>query len=493
MRTFFIPILVSLTFSVSHGKEGCNIPEDKPNIVIIMADDLGYGDLQCYGSGKILTPSCDRIAREGMLFTDAHSPSAVCSPTRYGLLTGTYAWRSWMKNWVLMEHMPLLIDKETLTIQQLLKNHGYVTGCVGKWHLGWGEEINPDWNGELKPGPLETGFDYFFGVPFSHNSSPHLRVFVENRNIVGLKEGENIYDKDVQQRVMRKLDETAINLTSKAIDFIKNNKGAPFLLYFPTTNVHAPHTPNPIFKSEFGTYGAFVKEFDWIVGRISETLKEEGLENNTLLIITSDNGAKNEWGVNGHLPNGNLMGAKGEIYEGGHRVPFMVRWPGKIKAGKKTDITICHTDILSTIAGILNIEIPEGPALDSYDYSDILSGKNNSNFQRAPVIHHSVAGMFAIRDREWKLIEGLGNGFPVDWPKTNASGQGKPVRDPVTSKFEDLLYYFPPFPEPGAGEPQGQLYNLRNDPSEMENLYCEHAEEVTRLREKLQYELSRLP
>ena len=483
MRIIFIIILIlMLGFTF-----GCKTQSktDKPNIIIIMADDLGYADFQCYGTGKIATPNCDLIAQEGVLFTDAHSPSAVCSPTRYGLLTGTYAWRSWMKNWVLMEHMPLLIDKETLTIQQLLKNNGYVTGCIGKWHLGWGEDINLNWNDELKPGPLETGFDYFFGVPYSHNSSPHLRVFVENRNIVGLKEGDNIYDKNVQQRVMRKLDETAFELTSKAIGFIKRNKETPFFLYFPSTNVHGPLTPNPIFKSEYGKYGAFVKEFDWIVGRITETLKQEGIEKNTLIIITSDNGAHWTSGVNGHQPNGSLRGAKGGIFEGGHRVPFIIKWPGKIKAGNKLNNTICLTDIFSTISGILNIPLPEGAASDSYDFSSILVGKSTNSFNRPPIIHHSVAGMFAIRDGDWKFIDGLGNGFPVDWPTTNASGIGKPIRDTITGKFKDLVYYFPPFPLPEEGEPGGQLYNLKTDPREQNNLYLKNPEKVSELREKL--------
>uniref|UniRef100_UPI003217FF7E sulfatase family protein n=1 Tax=uncultured Draconibacterium sp. TaxID=1573823 RepID=UPI003217FF7E len=484
MKFLLVVFLVLATVPVSFSQEK-HINTDRPNIILILADDLGYGDLKCYGTGKIPTPNCDKIADEGLIFTDAHSPSSVCTPTRYGILTGTYAWGSWMKNWVLMEHMPLLISKETLTIQQLLKNNGYKTGCIGKWHLGWGEDINPNWNDELKPGPLETGFDYFFGVPFSHNSSPRLQGYVENRKVVELKEGEDIDDKEVLQRIRRKLNKTAEVLAEKAVSFIQKNKERPFFLYFPTTNVHTPHTPNSTFKSEYGKYGAFVQEFDWIVGRIAETLKQEGIEKNTLIIITSDNGAKIDYGVNEHQTNGFLRGGKGEVFEGGHRIPFIIKWSGRINAGRKEDVTICLTDIFSTVGGILDIEKPDGVAFDSYDFSNILIDKSDNSFKRPPVIHHSVAGMFAIRDGDWKLIDGLGNGFPVDWPKTNASGIGKPIRDTITGRFEDLVYYFPPFPLPGKGEPGGQLYNLETDPREQNNLYLKNPEKVSELKEKL--------
>jgi len=290
---------------------------------------------------------------------------------------------------------------------------------------------------------------------------------------------------------MRKLENTAIDLTEKAVGFIKRNKNAPFFLYFPTTNVHLPHTPNAMFESDYGTYGAFVQEFDWIVGRIVETLKQEGIENNTLIIITSDNGANNQWEVNGHKPNGNLKGEKGDIFEGGHRVPFLIKWPEKINAGNKLNNTICLTDIFSTISSILNIALLEGAASDSYDFSSLLVSKSSNSFSRPPIIHHSVAGMFAIRDGDWKLIDGLGNGFPIDWPKTNASGIGKPIRDTITGKFEDLVYYFPPFPLPGEGEPGGQLYNLETDPREQNNLYLKNPEKVKTLRKKLKDEQQR--
>jgi arylsulfatase A-like enzyme len=384
-----------------------------------------------------------------------------------------------------MEHMPLLIDSQTPTLQRTLKENGYTTSCFGKWHLGWGKDINPDWNRDVKPGPLETGFDYFFGVPFSHNSSPRLQVFVENRHIVGLKNGDDINNPDTQKRVMRKREDTGINLAAKATDFIRRNKSKPFFLYFPTTNVHSPYTPNARFKSKSGEYADYVRELDWIVGQITGTLEKEGLADNTLVIFTSDNGSDSKNSPPGHLTNGRWRGSKGQIYEAGHRVPFIIKWPGKVPAGTSSAVTICLTDIYATMAGILGIPKPKNGALDSYDFSPLFDKNRAAEFRRPPIIHHSVAGMFAIRDGDWKFIDGVDNGYKMDWPKCHASGIGKPVKDRITGKFQDLTYTVPSFHNPKHGQPAGQLYNLKDDPQETTNLYAEHPEIVKRLTAEL--------
>ena len=211
-----------------------------PNVVFIMADDLGYGDLGCYGATHFKTPACDRLATEGLRFTDAHSPSAVCSPTRYSVLTGRYAWRTWMKNWVLFEEHPLLIDTERLTLGTVFKQAGYTTGCVGKWHLGWGTELNPDLGAQPKPGPLEVGFESFFGVPFSHNSRKSWQVYVRDRTVEGLKPGLKYDSPEAMADTVRSLEDTAIRLSKEAVDFVTRHKDEPFFLYYPTTNVHSP-------------------------------------------------------------------------------------------------------------------------------------------------------------------------------------------------------------------------------------------------------------
>ena len=352
-------VLVPITICNS-----CQEEPQLPNIIFIMADDLGYGDFSCYGAEKIQTPNVDRLAEEGMKFTDAHSGSAVCTPTRYGVLTGRYCWRSWLKNWVLWENMPLLIDTTRLTVASMLQQHGYTTGCLGKWHLGWGVEPDHRWDGDVKPGPLEVGFDYFFGVPHSHNSPDFLKVFMENRRIIGLNPGDDIHDEEVMKRVRRNLEETAINISKAAVRFIEDNKDRPFFLYYPTTNIHSPITPNDRFKgkSEAGQYGDFVVEFDWAVGEIVSALDRHGISENTLIIVTSDNGGTPAASSFGHLSNAPWRGSKCQIYEGGHRVPFIVRWPGKVKPGTVCDETICLTDFMATCAAIIQYPLPENAA-----------------------------------------------------------------------------------------------------------------------------------
>lgn len=456
-----------------------------PNIIIILADDLGWGDLGVYGAHKIDTPNCDRLASEGIRFTDAHSSSAVCSPSRYSVLTGRYGWRTWLKNGILLEHMPLLIERGRLTLPEMLRRSGYATACIGKWHLGWGDEIDPDWNGEVSPGPLETGFDYFFGLPFSQSSSPQQRVYIKNRKVHGLREGESIGDMKVWPRIRRRLDTTAELLTSAAVAWIERNSDGPFFLYFPTTNVHVPWRPGRQFlgSSRASLYGDFVVEFDWIVGQIVDAVHRAGISERTLIVVTSDNGANKLISMMEHDPNGRWRGRKGDVYEAGHRVPFIARWPGRIAPDFKSNETISLVDLMATCAAIVGYELPDSSAEDSYDLLPVLTGEALDGPVREGTVFHSVSGMFAIRQGRWKLIDGQGGGnvpFPEVWSVVRQEARFLPRRDPRTGGFRDVWYDFRT-DDPSPDEPPGQLYDLDSDPGETVNLWNEHPEVVARL------------
>ena len=478
LKTKLIPlVIIALVTS-------CGFSASLPNVVVILADDLGYGDLGCYGARHFRTPACDRLAKEGLRFTDAHSASAVCTPTRYSVLTGRYCWRTWLKNWVLFEQHPLLIDTERLTMGKMFQNKGYTTGCIGKWHLGWGTELNTDFSGETKPGPLEVGFDTFYGVPFSHNSSKALQVYVRDRHIVNLKDGLKYNSKEAMKDTVRKLEDTAINLSGEAVAFIDRNKGKPFFLYYPTTNIHFPLTPNTRFKgtTESGVYGEFVVEFDWAVGQLLDALDRNNLTENTLVVLTSDNGARPHPDLNGHECNGPWRGTKRQIYEGGHRVPLIVRWPGKVKAGSTSDETVCLTDFFKTFAALLDHPVPEDAGEDSLDISPVLLGKPYTKPLHEAIVHHSVCGQFAIRKGNWKLIEGSRDG---DYPR-NRDGKidvrtHDPTRDKTTGKWMELDYF--------RMKPDGrfQLYNLESDPAERKDLSAENLEKVQELYKLLEH------
>ena len=478
---FLITALALLGLTTLGGAIG------KPSIILIYADDLGYGDLSCYGAKHIKTPHCDRVAKEGMRFTDAHSPSAVCSPSRYATLTGRYAWRTWMRNWVLLEHMPLLVETERLTLPKMLKSQGYLTGCIGKWHLGWGSKINPDFSKEVSPGPLEIGFDHFFGPAFSHNSSLKLQNFVRDRSIVGLGNGEDIENPSVQKRLARKFEDTAIDLSSEAVSFIRKNRDKPFFLYYPTTNIHFPITPNKRFqgKSDAGRYGDFVVEFDWAVGEILRTLDELDLAKETLLIVTSDNGGRPDpkgMGKKGHNPNAPLRGTKRQIWEGGHRVPMMVRWPGKVKSGSTSAETVCHTDLMTSLASYFDYPLPTNAAEDGYDILPVLFGQEQKTPLREATVHHSVNGMFALRKGKWKLIEGDTDGDFRPRNKAWKESAKLPKRNPVTGKFEPFLYDILDFDQEN---PVFRLYDLEKDPKESTDLAAKFPDKVNELRELL--------
>ncbi len=472
MKLFLVLILV-ISASL-HAAE-------RPNVVFIVADDLGYGDLSCYGATHFKTPAVDRLAREGMRFTDAHSPSSVCTPSRYAILTGRYAWRTWLKNWVVQENQPLLIDTDRLTMGKLFQEAGYSTGCIGKWHLGWGDKPGMDFSGELKPGPLEVGFDSFFGVPFSHNSSKPLQVFVRDRRVVGLKDGLSYKSKEAMSLTRRSLENTAIDLSNEAVAFIDRHKEKPFFLFYATTNIHYPLTPNEKFKgqSKAGVYGDFVVEFDWAVGQVLEALDRNGLNENTIVVLTSDNGAEPAQGMDGHECNGPWRGTKRTSHEAGHRVPLIVRWPNVVEPESTRVETVCLTDFFSTFANLLDRKYPANAGEDSYDLMSLLKNpKPPAEWSRPATIHHSMAGQFSIRLGDWKLIEGSGDG---DFPR-DENGKMKVVQWQMkeNEKGEWVMDYFHL-----KTDGTYQLYDLSKDPREAQDVAATHPDQVQKMSKEL--------
>jgi len=463
-------------------------PGDKPNIVFIMADDMGYGDLGCYNKdSKIPTPNMDRLAEEGIRFTDAHSPSAVCTPTRYGVLTGRYCWRTRLKRGVLNGYSPCLIDTKRMTVASLLKRYGYATACIGKWHLGLGSDKKTDFSKPLAPGPNALGFDYFYGISASLDMPPYC--YIENDRVVEeptltVEAGEASKDGWWRKGPIApgfKHVDVMPNLTEKAVGYIDKHAGScgnsPFFMYFALPAPHCPIAPADFVKgrSQAGGYGDYVVEVDWTVGEVVKALERNGLTENTLIMVTSDNGSPGRTKIKrapysiievyGHYPSGNLRGIKADIWDGGHREPFIARWPARIRAGSTSDELICLTDLLATCAAIVGAKLP--PLLsstrrrggeDSYNILPVLLSEKVDKPIREAVVHHSLSGMFAIRQGKWKLILGRGSG-----------GFTKPSRV-----------------KPKPGEPQGQLYDLHKDAAETNNVWAEHPGIVQRLTNLLE-------
>lgn len=451
----------------------------RPNIVLILADDLGYGDPTCYnGESKIPTPHVDRLAEQGIRFTDAHAPSAVCTPTRYGLLTGRYCWRSSLKQGVLNGYSEPLIETDRLTLASLLKRYGYNTGCVGKWHLGLGwmtkdpnrkpAADNTDWAGPVTHGPQSLGFDYSYIIPASLDMDPYC--WLENGRVVDAPTGHTPGSKrqwDGGEGFWRagplapSFDFHAVlpTITGKSVDFVKRQTAeTPFFLYVPLTAPHTPWMPTSEFrgKSRVGWYGDFVMQVDSAVGRIVKALDDAGFGEDTLVVFTSDNGSPciaEHIDTTGHRANGPWRGQKSDIHEAGHRVPFMARWPGRIKPGTESRQTICLTDMLATFATMAGEPLPPQAGPDSYNILPAMLDPRLETPIREATVHHSGSGMFAIRQGPWKLIQGLGSG-----------GFTAPQR--IKAK---------------PGEAEGQLYNLDDDPGEQKNLWAEYPGIVKRL------------
>ncbi len=482
-----VPTVVALLFAVPHLTA-----QDPKNIVLILADDLGYGDLSAYGATRYQTPSIDRLASEGRMFTDAHSPHPVCTPTRYGLMTGRYSWRTWAGTANVWSDDPLLIEEGRYTIPMLLRESGYKAGIVGKWHLGYGRpggvnwtEAGVDYNGKIAPGPLEVGFDYYFGIPHV-GQQPH--VLIENHRIVGLRPESplKLHRDDRWLSRVSHLErfgypprhsftggrgaiydhrDLALELTAKAESWIRDHAGERFFLYFAHRNTHGPIIPNERFrgKSGIGAYGDFVLELDWSVGRILDTLDELGLAEDTLVLFSSDNGAVAR-DLAGHRVNGPLRGQKTEAYEGGQRVPLLARWPGRVEAGSRSDALVALTDMLATFAELLSKPLPEGAAPDSFSFLGALLGRENSRPARTSLVHNGYFGGFGIRAGDWKLLMFQGGGG-------RSADQGL-----WNSRAND------------RSRPYGQLYYLRDDLGERNNLYADEPERVrsmTRLLKRI--------
>jgi arylsulfatase A-like enzyme len=432
----------------------------RPNVIFILADDLGYNDTGCYGADPkhIRTPNIDRMAAEGIKFMDAHSPSSVCTPSRYSLLTGDYAFRNQLGSRILPGDAPLSITPGTFTLPAMFKSQGYTTGIVGKWHLGLGKgEKDIDWNGEIKPGPCEIGFDEAFYIPATGDRVP--TVYVRNHRIEGLDPADPItvdYKKpvpggvayeehpeaaDILKPIKKHDHNEAVTagigrigymaggksaiwkdedisdvLIGEAERFIEKNREKAFFLYLATHGIHEPRVPHPRFrgKSGAGTYGDHTEELDDAIGIILTTVKKLGLDDNTLIVLSSDNGGcswvgydyKDGAGLNGHMVNGKLRGEKGSLWEGGTRIPLIVRWPGKVPTGKTSNALISQTDLLASFARLTGANLPANAALDSIDVLDDLLGKSETG--RKELLEHrwGDANSTAFRSGNWKLLPG---------------------------------------------------------------------------------------
>jgi arylsulfatase A-like enzyme len=466
-----------------------------PNIVIIYADDLGYGDVGCYGATKVETPNIDRLASEGLRFTNAHSPSATCTPSRYAMLTGEYAWRK-KGTGIARGDARMIIQQGRTTLPLVMQRAGYTTGVVGKWHLGLGaqgRELN--WNVDIKPGPLDIGFDYCFLIPATGDRVPC--VYVENRRVVGLDPkdpirvsfdgpiGDEPTGKDHPEllkmhpshghnqtiingisrigymsggKAARWVDEDMADvITGKATDFVEKHRKQPFFLYFSTHDIHVPRVPHPRFagKSGMGPRGDAIVQFDWCVGEILETLDRLNLTDNTLVIFTSDNGPVVDDGykdqavekLDRHKPSGPLRGGKYSAFDAGTRVPFIVRWPGRVKPGQ-SDALVCQIDFSASLAVLTGEKLAPGDAPDSFDILSALLGKSPAG--RDHLVEH--ARVLSLIKGDFKYIE---------------PGKGPRINKNTNTEL--------------GIDPQPQLYNLKNDLGEKHNIASENPEIVREL------------
>jgi arylsulfatase A len=451
----------------------------QPNIVLILADDLGVGDVQCYfKEGKIPTPNLDRLASQGMRFTDAHSGSAVCTPTRYGLLTGRYAWRTRLRTGVLQAYDPPLIAKDRLTLPSMLRQQGYTTACIGKWHLGWNwpaKNGKKDFTQPIANGPITRGFDYYFGTHVP-NQPPYC--FIENDRTIGVPSA--MLDPRTLPAYYHvpnagpmlpgwKFDEILPKLDEKAVSYIgaraKDKK--PFFLYFALTSPHEPVAPAKQWqgKSGINPVADFIMQTDAVVGDVLKALETNGLAGNTLLIFTADNGHCPYTGLeqllkHGHYPSGPYRGYKADIWEGGHHEPFIAQWPGKIKPGTTCNDIICLTDLMATCADITGAKIPDDAGEDSVSILPALLGTATAPVREA-IVHQGLNGALAIRQGKWKL---------EFCPGSNGYGNAKPNDAEARKKGLSPI----------------QLYDMSQDSGEKRNVQAEHPEIVKQLTQLLQ-------
>ncbi|MGE9271613.1 MAG: sulfatase family protein [Verrucomicrobiales bacterium] len=447
----------------------------RPNIIVILADDLGYGDVHALNpeKGQIPTPGMDRLAKEGMIFTDAHSNSSVCTPTRYGVLTGRYSWRTHKQSGVLFGFDQPLIAEDRLTVAGLLQQHGYQTAIVGKWHLGLGlvdSDGRPtrgqrapvdgvNWEKRITGGPVDLGFDYWYGISASLDMPPY--IWIENDQFVGTCTTTKAFHRKGPAHADFEAIDVLDEIGRKSAEFLqRQSEEKPFFLYVPLTSPHAPIVPSDQWrgKSSLGLYGDFVMQTDAIVARITAAVDKVGLAENTMIVVTSDNGCSKVADIpalkrQGHFPNAQFRGSKSDLWDGGHRVPFLVRWPAGVKAGSTSDEVICLTDLMATCAELSGAKLPSHAGEDSVSFVPALAGKPIES-SRKGIVHHSVSGQFAYREGKWKLL------------LTRASGGW------TKEKMED--------------DSPAQLYDMEVDPEEQHNLYKSHPEVVDRLLNQLE-------
>lgn len=485
-RLFALTTLLCLAFAFSASAG------DKPNIIFILCDDLGYGDVKCLNpDGKIATPNFDRLAKEGMIFTDAHSGSSVCTPTRYGVITGRYAWRSKLQSGVLGGLSPRLIEQGRITVASMLKEQGYSTHCVGKWHLGMDwvrtgptEELNiekadqvnnVDYTKPITNSPTSVGFDTYFGISASLDMVPYC--FIENDHVVANptetmklvmnKGGPLSYTREGPGSPGFRGEDVLPTFTREAKKIVeaKAKAGAPFFLYMPLNSPHTPILPSEKWhgKSGLSLYADFVMETDDAIGQIMKATEEAGIAKDTLFIVTSDNGCSPSADypkllAAGHNPSYNMRGHKADIFDGGHRVPFIVRWPAKVSGGQSSSQIVCLTDFMATAADAVGVKLPENAAEDSFSILPALLGKSGQPVRQS-VIHHSINGSFALREGDWKLELCAGSGGWSD-PRPGSPGE--------------------------KGLPDTQLYNLKTDIAEKNNVQAEHPEIVAKMTAELE-------
>lgn len=458
-------VALSCATAFSQANETPDPAADHPHVVIILVDDMGYGDLGSFNpESKIPTPHIDRLAAEGMRFTDAHAPGALCHPSRYGLLTGRFPFRTDVTKW---PTQPLIEDGQT-TIASLLRDADYTTAMVGKWHLGFAED---GYDKPLPGGPIDCGFQSFFGMRASTDIPPYFYIrgaravepptdHIDANQSDGWSPIQGAFWREGGIAADLKLIEVMSRFTDEGIKIIENHDPAePLMLYLAYPSPHTPWLPTPKFegKSGAGMYGDFMMMVDHEVGRVVEAMKAAGMIDDTLLVFTSDNGPvwyPEDVGRLGHDSSGGFRGMKGDAWEGGHRMPFIVRWPGSVEAGSTSDQIICFTDLLATFAEIVGRELPDGAGPDSISFLPALKGEI---FRRPPIVMESGSGLMMIRSGQWKLIDGLGSGG----------------------------FSRPSIIQPGPGDPEGQLYNLEADPAETNNLFAEQPQIVERLQAEM--------
>ncbi|WP_417444068.1 sulfatase family protein [Joostella sp.] len=497
LKTLSIAILYLLVTTSCNETNNQKPKEKLPNIVIIYADDMGYGDLGIQNKdSKISTPNLDQLAREGMRFTDAHSSSAICSPSRFALLTGSYHWRR--QHGIVQSFGKPFFKDSDYTLPQALKTKDYTTACIGKWHLGWDWEFNNeptkikrgtrfidlyavedvDWEKPIAGGPLARGFDYYFGDG-TINFPPY--AWVENDRIIeapteAMKDPEVLPKEGVWGfRPGPKAKEwnpfeVLPKLTKKTIEWIGNqDKKKPFFLYLSLPSPHEPIVPNDEFdgKSKAGAYGDYMVQTDWVAGEVLKAIKSNGFEENTIIIFTSDNGPENTaWKraeEYGHFSMGDFRGLKRDVWEGGHHVPFIVKWPGKVKKGTVSNEVICQTDIMATLMNITEVDMPENAAPDSYNFTPVLEGKTYKNEPlREATVHNTLKSRWALRKGNWLYIN-------------NKTGSQVPM--PVS--FKKLGGY-------SDFDTEELLFNMKDDQEQRVNLYNEHPEKVKEMKDLLE-------